>query len=176
MPNFKVLINGLLSLLLAGCLDMSNEQFFSSTTLNEQSKEVEYQDIHQLNLAISELVKEVDESGFSPKLKSQFTLHNLSGGPWPQAWVAFNIEVSLRGKALASISKANVMQDHSLSVSFEQHLPKFGISQENLTIRVTPVAWMPTFPLHILPVPSISESVQTPGNNKGAKNKLSALP
>ena len=46
MPNFKVL-NGLLALLLSGCLDMSNEQFFSSTTLNEQSNEVEYQDIHQ---------------------------------------------------------------------------------------------------------------------------------
>ena len=175
MPNFKAFINGLLILPMAGCLDLSKEQFFSSTTLNKQSKEVEYQDIHQLNLAISELVKEVDESGFSPKLKSQFTLHNLNGGAWPQAWVAFNISVHLRDKELARISKANVMQDHSLMVSFEQHLPKFGISQEELTIRVTPVAWMPTFPLHILPVTNSSESVQTPAV-KGAKNKVSALP
>ncbi len=153
MLNFKGVIHGLLIWPLAGCLDMSTEQFFSSTTLNEHSKEVEYQAIHQLNLAISDLVKEVDEASFSPKLKSHFTLHNLNGGPWPQAWVAFNIRILLRGKELARLSKANVMQDHSLTVSFEQHLPKFGISPDELTIRVTPVAWMPTFPLHILPSP-----------------------
>ncbi len=173
MPNFKVLLNGFFSLLLVGCLDLPKEEFFSSTTLNQKSHEVEYQAIHKLNLAISELVKEVDESGFSPKLKSQFKLNNLSGGPWPQAWVAFNIEVHLKGKQLASISKANVLQNHSLVISFEQHLPKFGIGQEDLDIRVTPVAWMPTFPLQIMPNEAANTAVQ---NSKAEKNKISAIP
>ncbi len=173
MPNFKVLLNGCLSLLLVGCLDLPKEEFFSSTTVNQKSHEVEYQAIHKLNLAITELVKEVDETGFSPKLKSQFKLNNLNGGPWPQAWVAFNIEVHFKGKQLASISKANVLQNHSLVISFEQHLPKFGIGQEDIDIRVSPVAWMPTFPLQIMTDEASNKAVL---NIETEKNKISALP
>ncbi len=158
MSKFKLITFGVLTLMLTACLDLPKEQFFS-TRLNENNQKVEYQDIHQLNLAINGLVKEVDESGFSPKLKTHFSLKDLSDGPWPQAWVAFNIDIFLEDKKLARISKANVMQDRTLTVSFEQHLPKFGISQDEISIRVTPVAWMPTFPLHIMPNSVIDEVV-----------------
>ncbi len=158
MSKYKLIIYGVLTLMLTACLDFPKEQFFS-TRLSDKNPKMEYQDIHQLNLAINGLVKEVDESGFSPKLKTHFTLKDLSDGPWPQAWVAFNIDVYLKDKKLARISKANVMQDRTLTVSFEQHLPKFGLSQDEISIRVTPVAWMPTFPLHIMPNSVIDEVV-----------------
>ena len=113
------------------------------------SQKIEYQDIHQLNLSITNLDNQIDESGFSPVLKSRFRLNNKNGGPWPQAWVAFNINISIKGKKVVSIAKADVMQEHSLHIEFEQNLPKFGIKTDDLTIKITPVAWMPTFPLQI---------------------------
>ncbi len=175
MPKFKLIIYCVLTLMLTACLDFPKEQFFS-TRISEKNQKVEYQDIHKLNLAINGLVKEVDESGFSPKLKTHFTLKDLSDGPWPQAWVAFNIDVYLKDKKLARISKANVMQDRTLTVTFEQHLPKFGITQDELSIRVTPVAWMPTFPLHIMSDPAIDEAVKiNASTSKQVDNKISAL-
>jgi hypothetical protein len=149
MPKFKPLICGLLTLPLTACLDSSEETFFS-TKLSDKNSKIEFLDIHQLNLAIGQLVNEIDESGFSPILKSHFTLKDLSDGPWPQSWVAFNIGIYLEDEVLAHMSKANVMQDHTLTVTFEQPLPRFGIKQNELSIRVTPVAWMPTFPLNIV--------------------------
>ena len=107
MSKYKLIIYGVLTLILTACLDFPKEQFFS-TRLSDKNPKMEYQDIHQLNLAINGLVKEVDESGFSPKLKTHFTLKDLSDGPWPQAWVAFNIDVYLKDKKLArQVKKAN---------------------------------------------------------------------
>jgi hypothetical protein len=82
MPKFKPLICGLLTLPLTACLDSSEEMFFS-TKLSEKNSKIEFLDIHQLNLVIGTLVNEIDESDFSPILKSHFTLKDLSNGPWP---------------------------------------------------------------------------------------------
>ncbi len=174
MSKFKLIFAVMLTLILTACLDSSQGQFFS-TRLSDDTQKFEYQDIHQLKLAISELVKEVDESGFSPILKTHFTLKDLSNGPWPQAWVAFNIKIYVKDEELALISKANVMQDHRLTVSFEQHLPKFGIRQDDLKIQVMPVAWMPTFPLHIMSDSTINEALNV-STSKTIPNKVSALP
>ncbi len=176
MPNFNRIGFICIAFTLSGCLDLTQEQFFSTTAINQESQTMEYQDIHKLNLAISMLHKEVDESGFSPKLKSNFELNNLNEGPWAQAWVAFNINIFINDEKIASLTKADVMQNHRLNVEFEQHLPKFGITQNELRIRVSPIAWMPTYPLQILPQSKDEKTSSTKQNIKKNKNAVSSLP
>ncbi len=176
MPNFKIIIYVFFTIALSACLDLSQEEFFSTASINKKSSQMEYQDIHKLNLAISMLYKEVDESGFSPKLKSHFQLKNQNEGPWAQAWVAFSIDIYLNEERIASIAKANVLQNHRLKVEFEQHLPKFGISQHELQVRISPIAWMPTFPLQIMAPETKENALSINQNMQKSKPKLSALP
>lgn len=148
MHNFKgITLLLLTAILVAGCSDTGH--FFDTALINTQSQQIEFQAVHQLNLTIEGLNKEVDESGFSPKLKSQFTLSDTTKGPWPQAWVAFNIELHIGNKQLAQITRAGAMNEHTLQVDIEQTLPSFGVKAKDITINVKPIAWMPTFPLNI---------------------------
>lgn len=148
MRNFKGLALLIVLAVFAGCYD-SDQQFFDSALINNQSNQIEFQSIHQLNLTIEDMKNRVDESGFSPKLKSEFTLSDQTKGPWPHAWVAFNIELSVKGKKLAQITRASAMHNHSLTVNFEQTLPNFGVKAKDVAIEIKPIAWMPTFPLII---------------------------
>ncbi len=68
------------------------------------------------------------------------------------------------------------MQNHKLNVEFEQHLPKFGITQNDLNIRVSPIAWMPTYPLHILPQVKTEKTSNAQQNIKKDNNAVSSLP
>ena len=148
MRNFKIasaIIIG--SALCASCLESQQAGFVNSTNLN-QHNQVEFQPIHQLKLTVSDLHKEIDESGFSPILKSHFQLKNLQDGQWPQAWVVFSVNVFLKDLKILSSTQSQALQDNNLRVNFEHPLPSFGIKKDELTIRITPIAWMPTFPLH----------------------------
>ena len=149
MRNFKGLALILISGLMLGCLNEDNGHFFDTALINTQSQQIEYQAVHQLNLTIKDMDNQVDEAGFSPKFKSQFQLVDTSKGPWPQAWVAFNIELSIKGSKLAEITRAGAMENHSLVVDIEQTLPRFGIKAGQIDINIKPIAWMPTFPLNI---------------------------
>jgi len=149
MRNFKYIFYITSLLFISACFEFSNEHFFNSTHINPKSKQIEYNSIHHLNLSIVSIRNVIDDSGFTPILKSHFQLHNKNSTLWAQAWVAFNIHIFIKGKQLASITKADVMQNHKLKVEFEQLLPQFGITKDDLTIKVIPIAWMPTFPLSI---------------------------
>ncbi len=140
--------------LMSGCSELSEQGFFSAAN-NKVNTGVMYQDIHQLKLVISDLHKEVDETGFSPVLKSSFQLNDLSESLWPQAWIVFSISIRIKDKELAKITRANAMLNHNLNVEFEQSLPRFGINHKDLAIVVTPITWMPAFPLQISPVANI---------------------
>ncbi len=176
MPNFKYVSLILFTLSISACFNFSNEEFFNTSHVNEDSRQIEYQDIHRLNLSITDLNNHIDESGFAPILKSQFILNNKSDGPWPQAWVAFNINIFIKKQKLASIAKADVMQEHSLHIKFEQSLPKFGIKPEDLTIKISPIAWMPTFPLNILPLKTVDTSSEKNHQKDTASLDLKDLP
>ncbi len=172
MHNFKK-ISGLIicTVLCVSCLDTPQTGFVNSTNLNQQNQ-VEFQPIHQLKLTVSDLHKEIDESGFSPILKSHFQLKNLQDGQWPQAWVVFSINVFLKDLKVLSTTQSQALQNNSLRVDFEQTLPNFGIKKDELTIRVTPIAWMPTFPLHF----SDKTPSNMPNQNQPLKSTSSALP
>ena len=147
MRNFKGIALILSVFLLNGCSD--DGHFFDTALINNQSQQIEFQAVHQLSLTIQDMNKKIDESGFSPKFKSQFILSDTSKGPWPHALVAFNIELMLKDKRLAQITRAGAMDNHTLSVDIEQTLPSFGIKEKDITLNVKPIAWMPTFPLNI---------------------------
>lgn len=155
MRNFNYLSGLMLgSIFCVSCTDTQQTGFFNNTSVN-QHNQVEFQSMHQLELTVSDLHKEIDESGFSPILKSHFQLKNLQHSQWPQAWVVFSINVFLKDLEILNVTQSKALQDNHLQVTFEQPLPSFGINNDELTIRVTPIAWMPTFPLHFLdPLPS----------------------
>lgn len=132
-------------------MDHSQPLFFDNTHVNSDSNKIVFSDIHQMNLTIDKMHKVIDESGFSPKLNTQFQLSNPQSSVWSQAWIALNIDILLDGKKLASMQKADVIQDHVLKIEFQQILPKFGIKTKQIEIQVTPIGWMPTYPLHINP-------------------------
>ncbi len=153
MRNFNYFSSLMLgSIFCVSCTDTQQTGFFNNTSVN-QHNQVEFQPIHQLELTISDLHKEIDESGFSPILKSHFQLKNLQHSQWPQAWVVFSINVFIKDLEILSVTQSKALQNNLLQVSFEQPLPSFGINNDQLTIRVTPIAWMPTFPLHFLDSP-----------------------
>lgn len=139
---------------MCGCTESPEPGFFSAAN-NKVNSGVEYQDIHQLKLVISDLHKKIDETGFSPVLKSHFQLNDLSESLWPQAWIVFNISIRIKDEEVAKITRANAMLSHSLNVEFEQSLPRFGIKNKDLTIVVTPITWMPAFPLQISPMANL---------------------
>ena len=147
MRNCKGLV--LLSILLLGGCFNDNSHFFDTALINDQSQQIEFKAVHQLNLTIGEMANEVDESGFSPKFKSQFQLVDSSKGPWPHAWVAFNIELMVKNKKVAEITRAGALDQHKLVVDIEQTLPSFGIKATDVSLNIKPIAWMPTFPLNI---------------------------
>ena len=143
MRNYKILFSLTLSLFLVAC---SGEPHFFSSIQNKDNH-IEYQGVHQMSLNVTALNKLIDESGFAPILKCELLLENLKQGPWPQAWVAFNINIYVKGQKLAT--KAGALDSHQLMVIFDQNLPKFGLKEEDLSINVDPIAWMPTYPLNI---------------------------
>jgi len=172
MRSFSNLNAVIISLVFCvACSEQEQAGFFNSHNIN-QSNQIEFQDIHQLKLTISELHKEIDESGFSPKLKSRFLLSNLQENQWPQAWVVFKIKILLKDLEILSITQSQALQNHQLAVSFQQDLPNFGIDKDQLSIRVTPIAWMPTFPLHFLDQPP----TDVPSTNQPLSSASSPLP
>lgn len=153
MANFKqnlptYLLVSLLGALI-GCSETNTETFFTHvpSTANE---DFAYSDIHQLSLTRSDVTKEIDETGFSPILKCKFHLENNQHGPWPKAWVAFNISVLALGSEVSSIKRAGILQGHAMDIEFQINLPKFGIKPDDIVINIQPIAWMPSFPLNIV--------------------------
>jgi len=165
MHNFnQCFYSAILLSFICGCSELSEQGFFSAAN-SKVNKEVKYQNIHQLKLVISDLYKEVDETGFSPVLRSNFQLNELSESLWPQAWIVFSISIRIKDKELAKITRANAMLNHNLNVEFEQSLPSFGINHKDLDIVVTPITWMPSFPLQINPVADI-ENIHSSNQTK----------
>ena len=134
---------------LMGCTENDTETFFADVP-NVANENFAYSDIHQLSLTLSDVAKDIDESGFSPILKCKFHLENNQHGPWPQAWVAFNISVLVLDSEVSSIKRAGILQGHAMDIEFQIDLPKFGIKSDDITISIQPVAWMPSFPLNII--------------------------
>ena len=135
--------------LCSGCWESPPSQdaaphFFKSTAINQSNNQVEYLPIHQLKLEARAVKTKIDETGFAPKLIGYVELINQSKGPWPQAWIAVNVDLTLKDRKLATITKAGVLQDHQLSINIDQELPKFGIKTKDIRLSVTPIAWMPT--------------------------------
>ena len=145
MRNFKHAWLLLAPLLLSGCSD--NAHFFNS--IENNSDGIHYSDTHQMNLHVTTFNKVIDESGFAPVLKCELLIENLKKGPWPQAWVAFNIDIYVKKQKLATLTKAGALESHQLIVFFDQNLPKFGYTLEDLDIDIQPISWMPTYPLSI---------------------------
>ena len=149
MLNYKYIATPLAVLFLNGC-DDNTEHFFNSMKLNSETNQVEYSKLHRMSLNISDMTKSIDESGFSPSLNATFSLTNTQIGAWPQAWVAFTINISIKDKLLGTMTKSDSLHEHSLKVSVNQLLPKFGIKKEDIHIDVSPISWMPTYPLTII--------------------------
>jgi hypothetical protein len=137
-------------LMLIGCSDQP-DHFFHTIKQSALDKEIEYSNIHRMNLDISHMTKSIDESGFSPSLNASFSLKNNLSRSWPQAWVAFVINISIKDKLLATMTKSDSLHNHTLKVSINQLLPKFGIKEKDIHINVVPISWMPTYPLIIQP-------------------------
>jgi hypothetical protein len=148
MANFKRLLL-ILTTALLGCSENDETEFFANIPEKER-QQFAYQDIHQLSLTLSKLTKDIDETGFSPILKCAFHLEDNQHGPWPQAWVAFNISVLVSNVEITSIKRAGVLQGHSMDIQFQHELPKFGVKPENIKINIKPIAWMPSYPLIII--------------------------
>lgn len=153
MANFKqnfptYLLASLLGAL-SGCSETNTESFFAHVP-NSANENFAYSDIHQLSLTLSDVTKDIDETGFSPILRCKLHLENAQHGPWPQAWVAFNISVLALDSEISSIKRAGILQDHAMDIQFQIDLPKFGIKPADITISIQPVAWMPSFPLNII--------------------------
>lgn len=157
MRNFNTLsattVIAMVIMSCSGCMEEpqtdSKPHFFKSTSINQNSNQVEYLPIHQLKLEARNLKTKIDETGFAPKLIGYVELVNQSKGPWPQAWIAVNVELTIKDRKLATITKAGVLQDHQLSINIDQELPKFGLKTKDIRLSVTPIAWMPTYPLSI---------------------------
>ncbi|GAA6135284.1 hypothetical protein NBRC116188_20740 [Oceaniserpentilla sp. 4NH20-0058] len=147
MVNCKSLFFVLIPFLF-GCIEQEEDQFFTGSA-SDVEKRFHYRDIHNITLSLSQLNKVIDETGFAPIFKGQFSLENTQQGPFEKAWVAFTINILVANKIIASIQRAGVLQDHKMDVQFQHNLPKFGLSEEQVTIKVTPVAWMPSYPLSI---------------------------
>jgi len=145
MPNFKPTLMVLASVLLMACSDSAH--FF--TSIEEESDGIHYSDVHKMKLDVTALNKVVDESGFAPVLKCELLIENLQKGPWPQAWVAFNIDIYIKDQKLATLTKAGALESHQLMVFFDQNLPKFGFTVNDIKIDIEPISWMPTYPLSI---------------------------
>lgn len=149
MHNFSKRLVVFLSCASVGCMDHSQPLFFDNNHVNSESNQISFSDIHQLNLSIGEIENTIDETGFSPKLNTRFQLSSAPSSVWSQAWIALNIDVMLDGKKLASMHKADVIHEHVLMIEFQQILPRFGIQARQIDIQVTPIGWMPTYPLLI---------------------------
>ncbi len=100
MHNFNFIII-LFIALLAGC-NNSDNHFYNDLKLDESNNQIQYDDIHQLTLEIADLRKTIDESGFSPVLTTSFSLTNNQNKLWPQAWVAFIINIYIKDNKLAT--------------------------------------------------------------------------
>lgn len=148
MRNYKIVFVLSFFCFLQGCSDEANH-FFHGMEMNDQANKIEYSHIHQMNLNMTNMSKSIDESGFSPSLQASFSLKNTQPSPWPQAWVAFLVNISIKDKPLASLTKSGSLHEHSLNVNVEQLLPKYGINKDDIHIEVKPISWMPTYPLNI---------------------------
>ena len=153
MANFKRSLPAFLLApfigMLTGCAETDTEIFFASVPTHD-NENFAYTDIHQLSLTLSGVTKEIDETGFNPILKCKLHLENTRHGPWPQAWVAFNISVLAFNSEVSSLKRAGVLQGHAMDIEFQIDLPKFGIKSSDIAISIQPVAWMPSFPLNII--------------------------
>jgi len=150
MHNFKLII-ALFIVFSTGCNDIDNH-FYNDLELDKSNNQIKYDDIHQLNLEIADLRKTIDESGFSPILTTSFSLTNNQNKLWPQAWVAFIVNIYIKDNKLATMTESGSLHNHSLGVMINQALPKFGIKVTDIRIEVTPISWMPTYPLNITPI------------------------
>lgn len=159
MANSKIILVGVSYLLSTGCTDTSLPHFFSEISMDADNK-IHYQDIHRLSLSLVTLKKNIDETGFNPILNCYLRLENAQKGPWNQAWVAFNINVFVNKHKVASIKRAGILQHHAMEVEIQQQLPKFGLKSKDIKIEITPIAWMPSYPLEI----QASDQVATPSN------------
>jgi len=148
MANFKLYLYAPLLALLLGCIEQEENQFFLDLS-SDETKQFHYRDIHNVTLTLSDIEKSIDETGFSPIFKGAFSLENQQYGPFESAWVAFTINILLNHKEIASIQRAGVLQNHKMDVQFQLDLPKFGVAPEKVKIDITPIAWMPSYPLFI---------------------------
>ena len=148
MANFKTLISLLGCLFLIGCSDQEENQFFLDLSA-DGTQQFHYRNIHDMTLTLSKIQKSIDESGFSPVLKGKFSIENTQRGPFEQAWVAFTVNIIIGDQEIASLQRAGILQEHQMDVQFQHNLPKFGLHPEAIKIRVTPIAWMPSYPLFI---------------------------
>lgn len=149
MHSFKILLI-FSAILLIGCND-SGSNFFHEFKQSESDSKIGYDDIHQLNLQMSKPTKTIDESGFSPILTTSFSLTNHKNKIWPQAWIAFQINFYIEDQQLSNITESGSLHQHSLEITIDQALPKFGLNESDIHIIVTPISWMPTYPLNIEP-------------------------
>ncbi|NVK37674.1 MAG: hypothetical protein HWE18_07105 [Gammaproteobacteria bacterium] len=159
MANSKFILAGVSYLLTTGCSEPSLPHFFSDIGTDRDNK-IQYQDIHRLSLSLVTLKKTIDETGFNPVLNCYLRLENENQGPWNQAWVAFNINVFVSKHKVASIKRAGILQNHAMEVDIQQDLPRFGLKSKDIKIEITPVAWMPSYPLQI----QSSDQTATPTN------------
>lgn len=157
MANSKIILVALSYLFSTGCLDTSLPHFFSDISLDSDNK-IQYQDVHRLSLSLVALKKNIDESGFNPILNCYLRLENARKGPWNQAWVAFNISVFVNKHKVASIKRAGILQNHAMEVDIQQQLPKFGLNAKEIKIEITPIAWMPSYPLEIQASDQVAKS------------------
>lgn len=148
MANFKHACVIITSLLLIGCFNHEENQFFLDLD-PDGSKRFHYRDIHTMSLTLSKLETSVNETGFNPILTGRFTLENTQKSPFHSAWVAFTINLLIADKTVATFQKAGVLKQHKINVEFQHNLPSFGIKPEQIKIDITPVAWMPSYPLSI---------------------------
>lgn len=148
MANFKFVFCVLLSLSLLGCTNQEENQFFLDLS-SDGTQRFHYRGIHDVTLTLYDMEKYIDESGFSPLFKGSFSLENTNHGPFESAWVAFNIEILIGKKHIATIQRAGVLQNHKMHVQFKHDLPKFGLKPKQVTVLVNPIAWMPSYPLFI---------------------------
>jgi len=159
MDNFKrVLTAALIFASLTGCSDNNQTDAFFKISVTDQQT-VHYRDVHHLTLTISDITKAIDESAFNPVFKCHFQLENINHGPWDQAWVAFNISLQIGSKIIASIKRAGVLQNHIMDIHIQHNLPNFGYDIDDVEVKVTPIAWMPSYPLIIDTPASNAEAI-----------------
>lgn len=148
MLNYKPLTYSCLFVSIAGCMQQ-DDHFFHSLNIPEKETVINYKENHKLTLQVMNLSKKIDESGFSPTLLATFTLDNQNKSIWPQAWIAFMVNIRVNDKLLASMTESGSLHQNSLNVEINQTLPKFGVKNKDVSIDITPISWMPTYPLII---------------------------